>query len=600
MHSASDRWRVRTARFTRVEQFEPVERLEARTLLAAQVTSVFADNRGLVQAVVSEPLDPATVLPGSVRIYTAGADGKLGTADDVWQNAAVAYNAATRTISAQTNLPANTPYRIVLTDFIKSANGTKLDGEMITPGGRSGDGTAGGNFDAIARIPSGNPIVRYTTSEGIIDVELLQDAAPLSVANFLAYANAGQYDGTFFHRSISDFVIQGGGFYANPPTFSGVAKRAPVQNEFNISNTRGTLAFAKLPGQPDSATNEWFFNLGDNSANLDNQNGGFTVFGRITNAAGLAVMDQIGAYDTLNASPAYPGKPLDDLPVKDVAAVIDRQAVLASDLITVQRIAMQMDLAPTTAWQVGATADFDGDGNTDILWRNYNSGANVLWLMNNGTRTASIALPEPADKTWELVGAADMDGDGDIDLIWRNRVSGLNTTWLMQNNRIDSFKALPPVISQHWRLEGVGDLNGDGHVDLVWRNYNNGNNSVWFLNGTDAPANQMKALPPVYNLDYGIQAVDDFNNDGRADVVFRNARTGQNQIWFFNGNTHTGVKILPLRIDTSFRIVGSGQFDNRPGKDLFWSNTTTRINDGWSLTSAGDWQAMITLPNIPA
>ena len=155
--------------------------------------------------------------------------------------------------------------------------------------------------------------VRMQTDLGAIDIELFDTVAPQTVVNFMNYVNDGDYDGTFFHRSIPGFVVQGGGFIANTPDGSILTDGAsliptdpPVENEFNLSNLRGTIAMAKvaaeydednnlMPGTgPDSATSQWFFNLDDNSANLDNQNGGFTVFARVL-GEGMDVVDSIEA-----------------------------------------------------------------------------------------------------------------------------------------------------------------------------------------------------------------------------------------------------------------------------------------------------------------
>jgi cyclophilin family peptidyl-prolyl cis-trans isomerase len=141
--------------------------------------------------------------------------------------------------------------------------------------------------------------VRMQTDLGAIDIELFDTVAPQTVANFMNYVNDGDYEGTFFHRSIPGFIVQGGGFIANTPSGSILTDGAsliptdpPVINEFNLSNVRGTIAMAKVDGDPDSATSQWFFNLDDNSANLDNQNGGFTVFAQVLNE-GMNVVDSI-------------------------------------------------------------------------------------------------------------------------------------------------------------------------------------------------------------------------------------------------------------------------------------------------------------------
>lgn len=145
-------------------------------------------------------------------------------------------------------------------------------------------------------------IVRMETNVGAINVELYDTQAPLTVTNFLYYVNRGDYSNTVIHRSIPGFVIQGGG-YVNVNIFGAnlfydFPKAAPVQNEFSPSrsNVRGTIAMAKVGGNPDSATSEWFFNLADNSANLDSQNGGFTVFGSVLDS-GMDVVDAVAKLD---------------------------------------------------------------------------------------------------------------------------------------------------------------------------------------------------------------------------------------------------------------------------------------------------------------
>ena len=168
---------------------------------------------------------------------------------------------------------------------------------------------AAAGLPAVARAD--DPVVRFTTSIGAIDVQLLPGSAPRTVSNFLRYVSRKDYDGTFFHRSVSGFVIQGGGYRWVDGKAAPIAADPPVVNEPGVSNLRGTLAMAKTDGNPSSATNQWFFNEGDNSANLDQQNGGFTVFGRVTSADGLKVMDAIAALPT-----SQQDSPLDSLPVR--------------------------------------------------------------------------------------------------------------------------------------------------------------------------------------------------------------------------------------------------------------------------------------------
>ncbi len=152
--------------------------------------------------------------------------------------------------------------------------------------------------------------VQFETNMGNFEVELFDEATPKSVENFLAYVNAQAYDDSIIHRSVNDFVIQGGGFnYKGEVPLPEIPANDPVINEPGKSNLRGTIAYAKKSNQPNSATTGWFINLGDNSENLDNQNEGFTVFGEVT-GEGMTVIDEIAALSIFNGGGAFTTLPL--------------------------------------------------------------------------------------------------------------------------------------------------------------------------------------------------------------------------------------------------------------------------------------------------
>jgi len=154
--------------------------------------------------------------------------------------------------------------------------------------------------------------VLIETPLGDIEIELLENDAPKTVANFLSYIEDNRYDNAFFHRSDDGFIIQGGGFTFKDDTVFEIPTFAPVENEFKISNTRGTVAMAKLGNDPNSATSQWFINLGNNSGNLDNQNGGFTVFARVI-GDGMDVADAINDLQIVNAGSAFTELPVINL-----------------------------------------------------------------------------------------------------------------------------------------------------------------------------------------------------------------------------------------------------------------------------------------------
>lgn len=268
-------------------------------------------------------------------------------------------------------------------------------------------------------------IVRFQTSSGTFDVRLYDKAAPNSVANFLNYVTNGRYTNTFIHRvpqlptgGTANFVVQGGGFLLNNSIFAatGITTNAPIADEFGISNTRGTLAFAK---NSLGATSQWFFNIGDNSS-LDAQN--FTVFGRVL-ASGMTVVDAINNLPVINASVAEnaPGEDFDEIPVRDLQKVLDQQDITSNEAVMVNSISVLnlpmgdydrngvVNDADFSVWRLtlGSTvfpaADGNGNGVVDaadyVIWRN------TLGQTSGGSAIVVWQAPEPAS-VMLLIGAA--------------------------------------------------------------------------------------------------------------------------------------------------------------------------------------------------
>lgn len=157
-------------------------------------------------------------------------------------------------------------------------------------------------------------MITIETSKGDIVVELFEEEAPLSSANFTQYAEDGFFDDTVFHRVISNFMIQGGGMTED---LSPKQTRAPIKNEAanGLKNARGTLAMART-GQVDSATSQFFINLRDNSF-LDHggRDYGYAVFGRVTD--GMDVVDAIAKVETGHRG-GHDDVPLEPVMIKKV------------------------------------------------------------------------------------------------------------------------------------------------------------------------------------------------------------------------------------------------------------------------------------------
>jgi len=171
--------------------------------------------------------------------------------------------------------------------------------------------------------PAMNPTVEIQTTMGTIKAELWSGKAPKTVANFLAYAKDGFYDGTIFHRVIEGFMIQGGGF---TPDMQQKDTRDPVRNEArsDVPNERGTLAMARTP-VVDSATSQFFINLKDNDflnhKNRTPRGFGYCVFGKVVE--GMDVVDKIAKVKTGRKS-GHQDVPVETVRIESIRLTDDR------------------------------------------------------------------------------------------------------------------------------------------------------------------------------------------------------------------------------------------------------------------------------------
>jgi len=151
------------------------------------------------------------------------------------------------------------------------------------------------SVSCVGKKTATNPIIEMKTSMGMIKIELNQEKAPISTKNFLTRAGKKEYNGTVFHRVISNFMIQGGGFKLVGSELQQKESGNSIKNESQngLSNTRGTIAMART-ADPDSATAQFYINVKDNSGSLDYpkaRGNGYTVFGKVIE--GMDVVDKI-------------------------------------------------------------------------------------------------------------------------------------------------------------------------------------------------------------------------------------------------------------------------------------------------------------------
>lgn len=223
-------------------------------------------------------------------------------------------------------------------------------------------------------------------------------------------------------------------------------------------------------------------------------------------------------------------------------------------------------------WQIHSVADFNGDHKSDILWVNTVTGQVYIWLMN-GLEATAIADPATvSDLNWRIQGLADFNSDGKADFLWRHNLTGDLCMWLMDGTNISTQVIFGTVADQSWKIMKLADLNGDDKADIVWRN-TNGQIYIWLMNGFNA----ISIASPgwVTDLNWQIKGFGDFNGDGKTDILWHNVSTGQAYIWLMNGVNMTAMDTPGSMPDLNWQIKGVADFNGDGKADILWRHNVT-------------------------
>ncbi len=207
-------------------------------------------------------------------------------------------------------------------------------------------------------------------------------------------------------------------------------------------------------------------------------------------------------------------------------------------------------------WVIGGAADFNGDGNTDLLWRNQDiTGFDAVWTFSGTTPTASLPVtPEQTDLNWRISCTGDVDRDGQPDIIRRNTATGAVEIWLMNGRARRSVASVViPDLALSEQIVGSGDFDRNGLLDLLVHNRAEGKARIVTLLGTTAIGSRPL---PALGSDWQLTAVGDYNRDGWPDIVWRNVTTGQNVIWLLRELALVQSVTIPTVSDQRWEIVG--------------------------------------------
>lgn len=476
-----------------------------------------------------------------------------------------------------------------------------------------------GRFDDTAITGT---VVRLTTNAPAphdrFYVELFDQAGPArarttpqTVANFLAYADEGRYANTIVHRSVGGFVVQAGGFTAPTAPYGGpggaptvMAKKAAVVNEPGNTNIRGTIAMAKVGGDPNSATNQWFLNLADNSSNLDNQNGGFTAFGRVL-GNGMAAVDAMAAVPTYNAAgyygaygaAVYPNGEngaFTEMPLRDIPNPIPNPLVVQpAQFVTVPSVSRVGELVYTvTSSNPALVAASLGDGVLRLDHAPGQSGTAVITV-----RAASVLDPTDfKEDQFTVVRQPTMAGG----MIGR---SG-NELWISRRTATGPTSTLLATLSSATVTTALtGDFNADGRDDTAVRN-GSGQWQVVLTPASGTASPQLWATWPT-SINWANYLTGDFNGDGRTDIAARNPTTGNWRIGVSTGSGFTEATYWNWPANVAWSDVMTGDFTGDGRSDILGRDALTgqwrlsRFNgSGYVSSTVATWSNAITWTNF--
>lgn len=240
------------------------------------------------------------------------------------------------------------------------------------------------------------------------------------------------------------------------------------------------------------------------------------------------------------------------------------------------------------AWHIAGTGDFDGDGRSDLFWRHAVSGQNSIW--RGADQALAMAVRRVGDLDWLVEGIGDLDGDGRDDVIWRHRYTGQNRIW--DGGSADEARNLTAVTDLDWRIAGVADFDGDGRDDILWRHRGDGRNTVW----PGASYNAQQSLPTVADNAWQVAGVADFDGDGRSDLLWRHAFDGEVEYW--PGASQASAVSLPQRSDLGWKVVGVADYAGDGKADILWRHIRTGNNQLWEDANSASRRTLGRVENM--
>jgi hypothetical protein len=190
----------------------------------------------------------------------------------------------------------------------------------------------------------------------------------------------------------------------------------------------------------------------------------------------------------------------------------------------------------------------------------------------NGT-PRSLRVARCVDPSCRCTPRSDFNADGFADLLWRHDRSGENAVWFMNGPALvgGTFTQPAVVADVDWDIVGTSDFNRDGRTDILWRHAVSGENAVWFMSGTILSSGTFTTPSVLADPEWRVAGTGDFNDDTRPDILWRHGVSGENLVWFMNGAVMvSGTFTVPSLADVNWRIGGVADFDEDGRTDILW------------------------------
>lgn len=221
-------------------------------------------------------------------------------------------------------------------------------------------------------------------------------------------------------------------------------------------------------------------------------------------------------------------------------------------------------------------SDMNGDGRSDILWRNESAQQFSHWLMNGAVVNSSIGLA--MDGNYSVAGTGDFDGDGIGDILWSHKSARFLVIWQGQSGQAYTQLEVGgyPAGTE---ISGIGDFNADGRSDILWRNRSSGIMFYWAMNGRVSIQSASVAMPAWFD----ILGTGDFNSDRYADVLY--ASSSNVNIYYNTGVGFNGA-FIAFR-PSGWSLIGLGDSNADGIADVYWRNNSSGIMTYWVVGMAG-------------